>query len=98
MTDPDWCFPGGESLPAVRERVRRMLVEATGSAGKKDRIALFTHGDIIRLALENLLELPPGGFHRFHVGTASLTLVAVSESKARLLGFNLQPPYILPEF
>jgi broad specificity phosphatase PhoE len=97
MTDPDWSFPAGESLPVVRERVQRMLTEVIQPAGKKDRIALFTHGDIIRLALENLLEMPPGGFHRFHVSTASLTLIAVGEGKARLLGFNLQPPYILPD-
>jgi broad specificity phosphatase PhoE len=98
MSDPEWGFPGGETLPAVRERVRRMLAEVTGSAGKHDRIVLFTHGDIIRLAMETLLEMPAGGFHRFHVDTASLTVAACGEGKPRLLAFNLQPPYVLPKF
>jgi broad specificity phosphatase PhoE len=97
MTDPDWGFPGGESLPSVRERIRQMLSTVTGEAGKNDRIALFTHGDIIRLALETLLEMPVGGFHKFHVSTASLTVVALGLDKPRLQGFNLQPPYVLPE-
>jgi broad specificity phosphatase PhoE len=96
MTDPDWGFPGGESLPSVRERVRQMLSTVTAEAGKNDRIALFTHGDIIRLALEMLLEMPVGGFHKFHVSTASLTVAALGLDKPRLQGFNLQPPYVLP--
>jgi len=98
MSDPEWGFPGGESLPGVRERVSLMLAEVTGSSGKNDRIALFTHGDIIRLAMETLLEMPAGGFHRFHVDTASLTIAACGEGKPRLLAFNLQPPYVLPEY
>jgi broad specificity phosphatase PhoE len=98
MTDPDWGFPGGESLPEVRMRVRAMLEEVTSRAGKKDRIIMFTHGDIIRLAMEQLLELPPGGFHKFSVDTASLTILTVHDGKTRLLGFNLKPPYIFPEF
>lgn len=97
MTDPGWGFPGGETLPAVRERVRQMLSEVTTGTRKKDKIALFTHGDIIRLALENLLEMPAGGFHKFHVDTASLSIVACGDGKPRLLGFNLQPPYVLPK-
>jgi len=98
MSDPEWGFPGGESLPGVRERVSLMLAEVTGFSGKNDRIALFTHGDIIRLAMETLLEMPAGGFHRFHVDTASLTIAACGEGKPRLLAFNLQPPYVLPEY
>lgn len=98
MTNPEWGFPGGETLMAVRKRVRGMIAEVTAGLGKNDRIALFTHGDIIRLSLEVLLEMPPGGFHKFNVSTGSLTIVVLHEGRARLLGFNLQPPFVFPEF
>jgi broad specificity phosphatase PhoE len=98
MTNPEWGFPGGETLTQVRARVNQMLEVVTVKAGKNERVALFTHGDIIRLALERLLEMPPGGFHKFMVDTASLTIVTLKDGKARLLGFNLQPPYIVPKF
>ncbi len=96
MTDPEWRFPGGESLPKVRSRVREMIAEVTSKAGKKDRIAIFTHGDVIRLSVEYLLGMEIGGFHHLHVDTASLTIIEYHDGKSRLLGLNLQPPYVLP--
>ena len=96
LTDPEWRFPGGESLPEVRNRVREMITEVTSKAGKKDRIAIFTHGDVIRLSVEYLLGMEIGGFHHLHVDTASLTIIEYHDGKSRLLGLNLQPPYVLP--
>jgi len=96
MTDPGWGFPGGESLPTVRDRVRDMITEVTAKAGKNDRVVLFTHGDVIRLSVEYLLGMETGGFHQLHVDTASLTIIEYRDGKSRLLGLNLQPPYILP--
>jgi broad specificity phosphatase PhoE len=97
MTDPGWGFPGGESLLEVRKRVRQMVAEVTSKAGKKDRIAIFTHGDVIRLSVEYLLGMEMGGFHHLHVDTASLTIIEYRDGKSRLLGLNLQPPYVLPQ-
>jgi len=96
MADPKWGFPSGESLPAVRNRVREMIANVTAKAGKKDRVALFTHGDVIRLSVEYLLGMETGGFHQLHVDTASLTIIEYQDNKSRLLGLNLQPPYGLP--
>lgn len=94
--DPKFQFPGGESLPAVRRRVAKAISEISSNHKKNDLIALFTHSDVVRFSVEHVLEMPPGGFHRLAVGTASLTILKIADGKVTLLGFNLQLPYQLP--
>ncbi len=95
--NPKFRFPGGESLPEVRKRVASTLEELASRHGKKDRVVIFTHGDVVRFAVEYFLSLSPGGFHRLMVNTASLTVIRIQDGKIMLHGFNLQPPYVLPE-
>lgn len=96
--NPRFQFPGGDSLPAVRRRVAKTLDEISRKHGKKDLVALFTHCDIVRYSVEHALGMPPGGFHKLAVDTASLTIVRFQDGKISLLGFNLKLPYQLPDF
>lgn len=94
--DPKFQFPGGESLPAVRRRVANAMTDIATNHKKNDLIALFTHSDVVRFSVEHFLGMPPGGFHRLAVGTASLTILRIVNGQVSLLGFNLQLPYQLP--
>jgi probable phosphomutase (TIGR03848 family) len=68
-------FPNGETFVAVQQRACNELKRIASSHRKKDVVACFTHGDIIRLALAHFLSMPLIGFHRFVINTGSITVL-----------------------
>lgn len=84
--DPDFRFPGGESLQEFRERVRRVAQRI--ETGSPRRICVLTHGGIIRALLCHWLGLPPEAHLLLDVRPASLTRVRLSGSRGTLCGFN----------
>lgn len=70
-----------EPIGAFRQRVAQALHLALDrSRGQK--IALFAHGGVIRMALSELLGLPLCKFEHFEIDYASATWVDVGEVKA----------------
>jgi broad specificity phosphatase PhoE len=95
--DPKFQFPDGESLSGVRRRVVSAVKQIINAHKKQEQIALFTHSDVVRFAVEYYLGMPPGGFHRLVVSTASLAILRIVDDQITLLGFNLQLPYRIPD-
>ncbi|MFC4168348.1 histidine phosphatase family protein [Teichococcus aestuarii] len=98
--DPRWhhwnsardaaAAPGGESMQAVQ---RRMLgwIGAARQRQPEGRIALVSHGDVIKAALCHFLGLPLQGYERFDIAPASVSTLAVWEGGGKVLGLNEQP-------
>jgi alpha-ribazole phosphatase len=82
----DFAFPEGESLEGFWQRVcqvgERLL------AGEEKRVAVVTHGGVIRCLLCHYLGLPPEKHRSFQVDLGSLTTLAFSEGFAVLKGLN----------
>lgn len=84
--DPEFGFPGGESLAGFAARVRR-AAEAieTMQAG---RVLVVSHGGVIRALLCHWLGLSPRDYLLFEVQPASLTTVRLFGARGVLTGLN----------
>jgi probable phosphomutase (TIGR03848 family) len=69
-------FPQGESYPEVQARALRE-VERLVAAHPKQTIALFSHGDVIRLLLAHFAGMHMDQFQRLVVDPASISVVVV---------------------
>jgi len=80
-------FPGGESLLEVQERTVR---EAGRIVGEHPRaaVAVFSHGDPIRLLLAHFAGVHPDLFQRLAVDPASVSAVAAGDGVPRILRVN----------
>jgi len=69
-------FPGGESFAEARARV---LAEAERIARRhrRGRIAVATHGDIVRIVLADLTGTPLDSFQRIVIDPASVSVVHI---------------------
>lgn len=85
--DPDFSFPGGESLAAFRERVERGVERLAEEPSEV--VLAVTHGGVIRFALSFLLGLEPIKAFSFGIPPATLLTIDVWEGKGVLTG--LQP-------
>jgi probable phosphoglycerate mutase len=82
-------FPEGETFRDAQTRVAAELEELRSSHSRKtDRIACFSHSDIIRLAVAYYLGLPLDLFQRLHVSPASISVLALHDGSIRLLKLN----------
>lgn len=81
-------FPGGESIIAVMERIVTTLNGLTQQYDERSLIACVTHGDLIRIAVAHYLGLPLDEYPCFSISTASITTLALGESRPRLLNLN----------
>jgi probable phosphoglycerate mutase len=68
-------FPGGETLRDVQSRAVNEI-EKIVIAHPKDTVAIFSHGDIIKLVLAYYLGMPIDMFQRLTINTASISVVA----------------------
>jgi broad specificity phosphatase PhoE len=78
--------PGAESFEQLCARVRSAL---TSLADHEGTILVVTHGGVVRAACTLLLGLLPGNL--IPVNPASLTVIDVGATRARLRAFNAMP-------
>ncbi len=80
-------FPGGEALRETQVRaVGEMEVICRDHA--KGAVAVFSHGDLIRLCVAHFLGLPLDLFQRIVISPASVTVIQTSPGFARLVRLN----------
>ncbi len=82
-------FPGGESILEIHQRVVKEVGEIYGKLGKKEVVAVFSHGDVLRIAVTYLLGMPLDEFHRLQIDTGSVTVLTLSDQKPRLHHINI---------
>lgn len=98
--DPRWrhwnsardeaAAPGGESMRAAQHRALGWI-EATRRRRPDGRMALVSHGDVIKAAICHFLGLPLQGYERFDIAPASLSTLVVWEGGGKVLGLNERP-------
>jgi len=84
--------PGGETFLQVQSRVMLTLDEICRRFKPQDVIACVFHADPIKLAVAHYIGLPLDRFQRLACDTASVTMLAVSDSGAQLIWLNHRPP------
>ena len=80
-----FTFPDGESFRQMRRRVDEAILDLKN---QKSPILIITHGDIIKMAVASLLNLPIDKFQSFVAEPASLTILSIEKTKATLLQSN----------
>jgi len=83
--DPDYALPGGETRRRLMERGRAAF-EAILQTGH-ERVAVISHGGLIAAAFKSLLEIPAGR-HPFNFYNGSISQLAVTDGRVRLLTLN----------
>jgi broad specificity phosphatase PhoE len=82
-----FCFPGGERLDTFWERVCR-IGNALASAPVQ-RVAVVTHGGVIRYLICHFLGLAPEQHRMFHIDLGSITTLTLHDGFAVLKGLNV---------
>jgi probable phosphoglycerate mutase len=88
-------FPAGESFLEVQLRAVAAL-EALGGRHANEVIVVFSHADVIKLALAHYLGLPIDLFQRLTIATASISALALEPEFARVLRINDSGPLEAP--
>lgn len=83
----EFRFPGGESFPEAQERTVAE-VERVARRHRRGRVAIATHGDIVRILLAHFSGTPLDAFQRLVIDTASVSVVAIDGGHARILLTN----------
>jgi probable phosphoglycerate mutase len=68
-------FPGGESFVEVQQRAVAEVERIAAAHEERDLVALFSHGDIIRLLVAHFLGVPLDLFQRVASNPASISVV-----------------------
>lgn len=82
----DFAFPGGESLDTFWKRVCRAGDRLAAAPGK--RLAVVTHGGVIRYLLCYFLRLAPEQHRLFQIDLGSITTLMLQEGFATVKGLN----------
>ncbi len=80
-------FPGGESFPEALERVVRD-VDAIARRHPRGRVAVGTHGDIVRLLMTHFLGASLDRFQRAVIDPASVSVVTITKGRTAVLLVN----------
>jgi probable phosphoglycerate mutase len=80
-------FPGGESFPEAMQRAVTE-VERIARRHRRGRVAVATHGDIVRILLCHFLGAPLDRFQRSVIDTASVTVIETDGRVTRVLLAN----------
>ena len=86
-------FPGGETLRAVQARALE-AIEGIARKHPKDLVALFSHGDVIKLVVAYYLGMPVDMFQRILINTGSITAIRVPPGMPFVLRVNEQPAVV----
>ncbi len=68
-------FPGGETLGEAQVRAVAALEAIAAGCGEEDLLAIFTHGDIVRLLTAHYLQMPLDVYNRLGANTTSITVL-----------------------
>jgi probable phosphomutase (TIGR03848 family) len=80
-------FPGGESFEEALARTTA-AVDAIARRHRRGRVALATHGDIVRILMAHYGGAPLDAFQRTIIDTASVSVVLLERSGSRVLLVN----------
>ncbi len=75
----DMRFPNGESFSEVQARAVAEIEGIAATHDEKDLVAVFTHGDIIRLAVAYFLGMPMDVFQRLAANPASISVISIDK-------------------
>ncbi len=84
--DPEFAFPGGESLGGFCRRVDAAADRLAGE--ESDTVLAVTHGGVIRAMLCRLLELSPRQYVIFEVGYGGMAVVHLHDGRGVLAGLE----------
>jgi probable phosphomutase (TIGR03848 family) len=87
QTPSAMVFPGGESLLGVQSRAVAEL-DAIAAEHPKATVAVFTHADVVRLALAHYAGMHLDQFQRLVVDPASVSVVVTGGGMPRLVKVN----------
>ncbi|HTG47763.1 MAG TPA: MSMEG_4193 family putative phosphomutase [Actinomycetota bacterium] len=80
-------FPDGEAFVDAQRRAVA-TIERIARAHRRGRVAVATHGDIVRIVLAHFAGAPLDEFQRIVVDAASVSVVGIDRGRARLLLVN----------
>lgn len=78
-------FPGGETLLEAQERTVTALEKISRG---QEMVTIFTHADVIRLALAYYLNMPLDDYQRLSIRPASLSIIAVTNEMVQVVLMN----------
>ncbi len=81
-------FPSGESFVEAQQRVVATLEEIRKAHPENERVACFSHCDLIRLAVAYYLDMPLDAFQRLNIQPASITRLQFVDDKIILQQVN----------
>ena len=85
---PDVAPPGGESMGAAAQRVRRGLADLLERHAER-RVVVVTHVSPIKSLVRDVLQAPEASLYRMHLDTASVSIVDYfADGAASLRLFN----------
>ncbi len=80
--------PGGETLTAVYERMRRFLDRLANEAGDGKRIAAVSHGGAIRALLYKVLNIGKSNLWEIKIDNASVSLFRREGDRYKVVYYN----------
>lgn len=80
--------PDGESMPQLQARALCALSQAVKSAGELDRIAIVSHGALLKALFCAIMDAPLASFSRFDVSNCSLSIAETSPEGLRMVTLN----------
>jgi len=88
--DPaNFTFPQGESFLELRLRIQKGITKLTNQCESNDVVVLFTHADVIKMILSQLLDSPINKFQAIQISPASITLIEIEPEKLSIAGVNI---------
>lgn len=84
-------FPDGETFRAVQTRAVN-AIESLTRKHPKQALAIFSHGDVIKLLLAHYLGMPIDLFQRIAINTGSISQVRLTGAMPLVIKLNDQPP------
>jgi probable phosphoglycerate mutase len=82
--------PGGETMVSAASRIMSLL-EVVRQRHPEGRIAVVSHGDVIKAALGRYLGLPLQAYGRFDIDPGSISALALWEGGGKVLQMNEVP-------
>ncbi len=75
----EFRFPGGESFIEAQGRAVAEVERIVAAHEEQDLVALFSHGDIIRLLVAHFLGVPLDLFQRISANPASISVIHIDK-------------------